>query len=166
MLNLTEKRPKWGAERAPSRTSHPLGPGELTDGRDEGGVERVLAEAEQKTRLSNSAVSYEQELEEVIVGFSHLPRRSSYCECLIAVCVLAIPLTLIQTGQDEGAGLRHLTSMAFYGARIVAVEMLKSVLMLMSRAWNPCRRFRIKIFFPKQQTQNVSLILAFGSPFV
>lgn len=122
MCNLVEKRPKREAERAPPRTSHPLAPGELTDCRDEGGVESVLAEAEQKTRLSNSAVSYEQELEEVIVGFSHLPRRSSYCECLFAVCVLAIPLTLIQTGQDERAGLRRLTSMGFfYGALIVAV---------------------------------------------
>lgn len=122
MLNLIEKRPKWGAVRAPWCTSHPLGPGELTDCRDEGGVERVLTEAEQKTRLSNSAVSYEQELEEVIVGFSHLLRRSSYCECLIAVRVLAIPLTLIHTGPDRGAGRRLVTSIAFYGARIVTVE--------------------------------------------
>ncbi|KAI5100499.1 ribosomal protein S27 like [Silurus meridionalis] len=60
-------------------------PGELTDGGDKGGVERVLAEAEQKTRLSNSAVSDKQELEEVIVGFSHLPHRSSNRERVIAL---------------------------------------------------------------------------------
>lgn len=117
MLHLTEKRPESEAKRVQSCTSHPFRPGELTDGGDEGGVERVLAEAEQKTRLSNSAVSYEQELEEVIVGFSHLPRRRSYCERLITVCVSAIPLTLIHTGQDERAGLRHLTSIAVSMAR-------------------------------------------------
>lgn len=38
----------------------------------EGGVERVLAESEQQTCLSDPAVTDEQQLEEVIVRFRHL----------------------------------------------------------------------------------------------
>lgn len=37
----------------------------------EGGVEGVLAEAEQQTRLSDSAIPDEQQLEQIIVRFRH-----------------------------------------------------------------------------------------------
>lgn len=38
----------------------------------EGGIEGVLAESEQQTCLADSAVSDEQQLEEIVVRFRHL----------------------------------------------------------------------------------------------
>lgn len=51
-------------------------PRALTDGGDEGGVEGVLAEAEQQTRLPHAAVSDQQQLEQVVVGLRHGPARA------------------------------------------------------------------------------------------
>lgn len=41
---------------------------------NEGGIKRVLAESEQKTCLSDPAVSDEKQLEEIIVRFCHLKK--------------------------------------------------------------------------------------------
>lgn len=54
--------------------------GELTDCGDKRGVEGVLAKSEEETCLPHSAVSYEQEFEQVIVGLRHLRSRYSLYE--------------------------------------------------------------------------------------
>lgn len=54
--------------------------GELTDCGDKRGVECVLAKSEEETCLSHSAVPYEQEFEQVIVGLRHLTSRYSLYE--------------------------------------------------------------------------------------
>lgn len=44
----------------------------LTDGRDKGGIKRVLAESEEQARLPDPAVPDQQQFEQVIVRLRHL----------------------------------------------------------------------------------------------
>lgn len=73
----------------------------LTYCRYEGGVEGVFAESEQQTCLSDSAVSDQQQFEEIIVGFRHLDRSSRRSKAALTNPAVEIAV---------GSGLGHTSS--------------------------------------------------------